>query len=57
MKEKRGWEDTDFVQKVRITREDLEYLKRIKGKMSIARQLQEIIKKERLENAKQSLSK
>lgn len=45
MKEKRDWEDTDFTEKIRISREDLEYVKKIKGKKSLARTLQEIIKK------------
>lgn len=45
MKEKRDWEDTDFTEKIRISRQDLEFIKRIKGKKSLARTLQEIIQK------------
>ncbi len=45
--EKRNWENTEYTKIVRITYEDLEWLKKNKGKMSIARKLKEIIKKER----------
>jgi len=47
MKEKRDWEDTDFTEKIRISKDDLEYIKKIKGKKSLARTLQEIISKHR----------
>lgn len=42
-----SWEDNEFQKKVRIKEEDLEWLKKTKGKKTIARRLEEIIKKER----------
>jgi len=47
---KKNWEETQFIHKVRITKEDLDYLKVIKGRQSMARKLQEIINKHRLSN-------
>lgn len=55
--ERNDWEESLFTKKIRITEEDLEYIRKLKGKWSLARKLQEIINKERLANAKQSLSK
>lgn len=41
----RNWEETIFTKKIRITEEDLEYIRKLKGKGSLAKKLQEIIKK------------
>lgn len=49
-KEKQDWFETEFTKKVRISEEDLEWLKKTKGKQSIARRLKEIIKEKRYEN-------
>lgn len=46
IKEKKmDWTETEFTHKVRISEEDLNYIKRIRGKTSIARKLNEIINK------------
>lgn len=45
--DKQNWEENEFQKQVRVTEEDLQYLKKIRGKLSIARKLQEIIKRER----------
>ena len=45
--DKQNWEDNEFQKKVRIKEEDLEWLKKTKGKKTIAIRLEEIIKKER----------
>ena len=41
--EKKDWEDSEFEKKVRISLEDLEFIKKIKKKKSIAGKLKEII--------------
>ena len=46
------WEENEFQKKVRITEEDLEWLKKTRGKQTIARRLKEIINKERYGNAR-----
>ncbi len=43
--EEKNWNESKFSKKVRITDEDLEYLKTIRGKLSIAGKLSEIIGK------------
>lgn len=44
---KRDWTETEFTHKVRISEEDLNYIKKIKGKKSIAGKISEIINKHR----------
>lgn len=43
----RTYEEIEFTKKIRITEEDLDYIRKIKGKGSMARKLQEIISKHR----------
>lgn len=45
--DKQNWEENEFQKQVRLSEEDWKYLKRIKGKTTIARKLQEIINKYR----------
>lgn len=45
--EKKDWDDNEFTERIRITKEDRDYIKKIKGKTSMARKLQEIISKHR----------
>ena len=42
--EKQNWEENEFQKQVRMSERDWKYLKRIKGKTTIARKLQEIVK-------------
>lgn len=42
--EKKDWGETEYTERVRITKEDLEWLKKKKGKKTLAGKLQEIIK-------------
>lgn len=41
------WKETEFTEKVRISKEDLEFLRNTKGKKTLAGRLREIISKER----------
>jgi hypothetical protein len=41
--ERNKWEDTNFTEKIRITKSDLEYIRKSKGKKSLAGKLKEII--------------
>lgn len=41
--EKKDWNETEFTEKIRITKEDLEYVRSTKGKKSLAGRLREII--------------
>lgn len=43
--DKKDWESNEFTEKIRITKEDRDYIKSIRGKTSMAKTLQEIIKK------------
>lgn len=45
--ERKDWKESLFTKKIRITEEDLEYIRKLKGKGSLARKLQEIISKHR----------
>ncbi len=42
--DKKDWKDNEFTEKIRITKQDRDYIKRIRGQTSMARKLQEIIK-------------
>jgi hypothetical protein len=44
MKEKKNWNESIFSKKIRITEDDLQWVKKTKGKKSIAGRLREIIK-------------
>lgn len=52
MKEKRNWENTEFTRQVRISEEDLQYLRKIKKKQTIATVLSDIIYKHKYGNAR-----
>jgi len=41
--ERNKWEDTNFTEKIRISKSDLEYIRKSKGKKSLAGKLKEII--------------
>mgnify|MGYP001167295444 CR=1 FL=1 len=41
--EKQNWEENEFQKQIRITEESLRYIKKIRGKTSSARKLDEII--------------
>lgn len=41
------WEKTEYTKLARVTAEDLEYIKSVKGKGSVAGYLRELIKKDR----------
>lgn len=43
--EKQNWAENEFQKQIRITEEDLNYIKKIRGRTSTARKLQEIIQK------------
>ena len=43
--EKRNWENTRYTKQIRITEEDHAWLKKEKGKLTLAGKLEEVIKK------------